>query len=728
VVLLRKMKKISLIIAMMMVLSSFGIVLGGCGGAEEQAEDTMYSDFLSRVDTGYAYDLAVELSESEDLADSAMGTRTSGSDAEHRTAERLQAEMESIGLTDVQMYEADVDKWQFNGASVKLDEGDTEIQLHSYATAATPEEGIDAEIVYVGEGTAADYEGIDISGKIALFDVNQRDNWWVTYPMLEAEHQGAIAALACSNEGFSEISDDAYNANDICGPISIPTTSITVKDAQVIKDKIEEGNEVTAHLEVNNVVEEGGTTYNVVGKIEGKSPGDEMVAFGAHYDKYFSGFQDNCCAVGASFAIAKAMIEAGYEPENDIIFIMHGAEEWGASGTQYDWTTGAWRQIFEIKPEWQGKIRAFINFELPAYEFADYTSVYSVPELYTMIDKFVNDEPSPKPEGVFKDGIKTEGYQSYTYSDDFSYYTAGVPSTVNGFLLQEDMETVFDFYKNYYHTDYDNKDTYNDDVMKFTIDFYGAFGIYIDKQPALELDYTNQYDILKASLDEDIAKEAGADYDEFMSAVEEYGKAAEAAYEKTKDINDRYWEAVAGDASADELGAIREEGKAANELTLGIFKTTVDELLGLIYETPIVPHQSPQESIDLINQTVAFLEDGDVVSAVDETAWQINGVNEWYAMFFSPEVTDQFYDMFYSVNNEDNQFWGTKKQFVWANVEEATRSITDKYEETNPDLSKEIAIYKKALDEQKPELVKLVKQEIKSIYGLSERLNEYAAG
>ena len=41
----------------------------------------------------------------------------------------------------------------------------------------------------------------------------------------------------------------------------------------------------------------------------------------------------------------------------------------------------------------------------------------------------------------------TEGYQTYTYSDDFSYYAAGVPSTVNGFLLQKDMETVFPFYE-----------------------------------------------------------------------------------------------------------------------------------------------------------------------------------------------------------------------------------------------------------------------------------------
>ena len=739
VILLRKVKKLSLILAMMMVLSAFGLALSGCGSSDDSGGDNvdvekekaepvevgeLYSDFTSQVDTKYAYDLAVELSEDASLADSDMGTRTAGSDAEHKTAERLEKEMEEIGLTDIETFEADVDKWQFNGASLKLQGEDKDIQLHSYATAATSEGGIDAEIVYVGKGTAADYEGKDVEGKIVLFDVNQRDDWWVTYPMLEAEHQGAVAALACSNKGFSEVNDEAYNSNDICGPTSIPTTSITAKDSKAIQEKLKEG-KVKAHLEVDNVVEEGGTTLNVVGKIKGKNS-DELIAYGAHYDKYFSGFQDNCCAVAASMSIAKAMIDSGYEPEKDIVFIMHGAEEWGASGSQYDWTTGAWRQIFEKKPEWQGKMQAFINFELPAYEFADYTSVYSAPEMYTMIDKFVNEEKSPKPEGVFKDGIKTEGYQTYTYSDDFSYYTAGVPSTVNGFLLKEDMDDVFPFYREYYHTNFDTKDTYNEDVMKFSIDFYGSFGIFIDANPALMLDYSNQFEILKASIDEKIAKDAGADYEGFIDAIGKYDEAAQRAYSKIEDINSKYWKAVEDKASEEDIEAIRTEGREANELTLGVFKTTVDELLGLIYERPIVPHQSPQESIDLINQTVDFLEDDDVAAACDETAWQINGVSEWYSMYFSKEVTDQFYDMYYSDSNKDNQFWGTGKQFVWADVEDATRGIIAKYDEKNPDVSKEIEIYKDAAEKQKPILRDMIAEEITSINKLTEELDSFA--
>ena len=194
---------------------------------------------------------------------------------------------------------------------------------------------------------------------------------------------------------------------------------------------------MTATLVVDNEVEiDAGTTYNIMGVLKGKSS-DHQILVGGHYDVHFWGFQDDNCAVGLVLSMAKAMIDSGYQPENDIVFCLHGAEEWGSSYTQYDWTVGAWEMINSVHPDWVGKTLAFLNFELPAYEFDTYTSTYSAPEMYAMLDYYANEYPySPDPEGCFPDGVLTEGYQTYTYSDDFSYYAAGVPSTVNGFLLQ----------------------------------------------------------------------------------------------------------------------------------------------------------------------------------------------------------------------------------------------------------------------------------------------------
>jgi hypothetical protein len=410
--------------------------------------------------------------------------------------------------------------------------------------------------------------------------------------------------------------------------------------------------------------------------------------------------------------------------------VLHGAEEWGATNTQYDWCTGAWRLINEAHPEWQGKILTFFNFELPAYEFADYTYTTSDPEQFSMIKSFTEntDIPSPKPEGVFKDGIKTEGYQSYTYSDDFSYYEAGVPSVINGFLLDVASgagDEAFPFYKQYYHTNFDTKDTYNEAVFKFNLEYYGAMGIHVDTTPALELDYRADAERVKAAMHEDTAKANGVDSDEYAKAVELYGKAAEAAWAKVEDVNAKYAAAVkSGDEKA--AAAAWDEGAELTDKNLELFAETQKAILGLMYERPIVPHEAYQENIELIGETVKALKDGDVKTAVDEHAWQINNLEEWYTMAFSPEVIEQCFQMFSEESNGDNLFWGKGKQYEWADVSSAVRSITQKYDEEKAKFTKEIKVFETAIESQAALYKDAVANEAGLLAGLADKLNALA--
>lgn len=677
-----------------------------------------YESFLSAASADYAYDVALELSTNPDFFNSELGGRNAGSDAEHATADYLAGLMEEIGLSDVEKAAADCDRWQFNGASLTVD--GEEYTVYSYATASTPAEGLTAEIVYVGDGTMWDYEGLDVTGKIVLIDIDQRSNWWITYPMLEAQHQGAAAILAANVGGFAQVADDALNCQDICGPTAIPTLSIGLADSQAIQAKLSEG-PVTATLVVDNEVSEDGTTYNILGRIPGKSS-DYQIIVGGHYDVHFTGFQDDNCAVGLVLAMAKGMIDSGYQPENDIVFCLHGAEEWGSSYTQYDWTVGAWEMINNVHPEWVGKTLAFLNFELPAYEFDTYTSTYSAPEMYAMLDYFANEYPySPDPEGCFPDGVLTEGYQTYTYSDDFSYYAAGVPSTVNGFLLQKDMETVFPFYVDIYHSQYDTPDTYNEAVMDFNLKYYGALAMYIDQTPALYLDFTAQYDRILASMDEDLMAEAGVDVDAYKAALEGLNTAAQTMADQVKQVNDDYAAARAeGDTAA--MTELWAQGRELTAKNLAAFQFAQKNLLGLMYERPIVPHEAPQENIQLCRDIIACLETGDVATAVDEYAWTVNNVLEWYAMYFSPEVIATQDDMLWGEDNQDNLYWGTDIGFTKADVDAATRSLFVRYEETGGDFTQEIAVYEAAIQAQTQILADLGAKETQAMIDLSALL------
>lgn len=679
---------------------------------------TAYESFLSAASADYAYDVALELSTNPDFFNSELGGRNAGSDAEHATADYLAGLMEEIGLTDVEKAAADCDRWQFNGASLTVD--GEEYAVYSYATASTPAEGLTAEIVYVGDGTMWDYEGLDVTGKIVLIDIDQRSNWWITYPMLEAQHQGAAAILAANVGGFAQVADDALNSQDICGPTAIPTLSIGLADSQAIQAKLADG-PVTATLVVDNEVSEDGTTYNILGRIPGKSS-DYQIIVGGHYDVHFTGFQDDNCAVGLVLAMAKGMIDSGYQPENDIVFCLHGAEEWGSSYTQYDWTVGAWEMINNVHPEWVGKTLAFLNFELPAYEFDTYTSTYSAPEMYAMLDYFANEYPySPDPEGCFPDGVLTEGYQTYTYSDDFSYYAAGVPSTVNGFLLQKDMETVFPFYVDIYHSQYDTPDTYNEAVMDFNLKYYGALAMYIDQTPALYLDFTAQYDRILASMDEELMAEAGVDVEAYKAALEELNIAAQDMADRVREVNDGYAAArTEGDTAA--MADLWAQGRALTAKNLAAFQFAQKNLLGLMYERPIVPHEAPQENIQLCRDIIACLETGDVATAVDEYAWTVNNVLEWYAMYFSPEVIAIQDDMLWGEDNQDNLYWGTDIGFTKADVDAATRSLFVRYEEVGGDFTQEIAVYEAAIRSQSQILADLGAKETQAMIDLSALL------
>ena len=704
------------------LLLSLSLLLSGCGQSQTTTPPSLkeeYDAFMEAVSPDYAYNIALELTTNPEFFNSELGGRTAGSDAEHAAADYLAGVMEEIGLSNVEKVAAPCDRWQFNGASFTVD--GKEYPVYSYATASTPPEGITAEVVYAGKGTMWDYEDLDVEGKIVLVDVDQRADWWVTYPMLEADFQGAAAILAANVGGFSQVADDALNCQDICGPTSIPTLSIGLADSQELQNKMKEG-PVTATLVVDTEVEiDAGTTYNIMGVLKGKSS-DHQILVGGHYDVHFWGFQDDNCAVGLVLSMAKAMIDSGYQPENDIVFCLHGAEEWGSSYTQYDWTVGAWEMINSVHPDWVGKTLAFLNFELPAYEFDTYTSTYSAPEMYAMLDYYANEYPySPDPEGCFPDGVLTEGYQTYTYSDDFSYYAAGVPSTVNGFLLQKDMENVFPFYVDIYHSQYDTPDTYNEAVMDFNIRYYGALAMYIDQTPALYLDFTAQYDRILASIDEEAMAAAGVDMAAFHTALEELNTAAQAMTERVKALNRDYLKAREdGDSAA--MEKLWAEGKELTAQNLQAFEFAQKNLLGLMYERPIVPHEAPQENIQLCQDIIACLEQGDVVTVVDELAWTVNNVLEYYAMYFSPEVIAIQDDMHWGEGNQDNLYWGTGINFTKADVDAATRSLYQRYDEQGGDFSQEIAVYEAAIQAQTELLKELGTKEIGAMEQLAQLL------
>ncbi len=86
-------------------------------------------------------------------------------------------------------------------------------------------------------GTAESYENIDVKGKLVLIDINQREEWWINFPVYQAHLKGAAALIAVQDQGYGEIHDTSLNAQDIAGPKEAAAFSISQADAAILKGK-----------------------------------------------------------------------------------------------------------------------------------------------------------------------------------------------------------------------------------------------------------------------------------------------------------------------------------------------------------------------------------------------------------------------------------------------------------------------------------------------------------
>ena len=681
--------------------------------------------YRNAVSESYAYGIAETLAYDEAYLSNALGWRTAGSDAEHAAADYIAAEMESIGL-EVEKVPVTVDKWQFNSASLTVEGTDINIMPASYAANGTDAEGITAELVDLGTGTAAEYEGVDVTGKIVLAGVDQWNTAWIDQYLNEADLHGAAAIVTYDVGGYATYSDDMINMQDICSEDVLPCVSISKNQYNELAAAMAEGH-TTATLIVDNVVEpDNGTSYNVVGRLKGRSSGQQILVAG-HYDVYFNGFQDDSCAVGLVLAMAKGMVDASYQPENDILFIAHGSEEWGALGTQFDWTTGAWEMINNAHPDWAGKTLALINFELPAfYDGMDEGYISCVPEFASLTKELVEDSGliAAPVNDVYPAGISSESVDTNTMEDGVSYRGSGVPYFIN-IPGTQDGETGW--IEQRYHTVADDRDTYNADVMQTNLNTFGALAIYLDQTPALPLDMTATCDDLAEALDADALTAAGGDADAYTAGVDALRAAAEAHNAKIADLNARFAAAQADGADEAALGALRAEGRELNAKTLAAFRAVQDGFIGIMSSSDVViKHIGYQSNLELLDGVIAALENGELGND-DETgaldlAWQLNAGTEFGYYNFSMETNARAHAALLESENPGNVFWATGKGYELANTQDATVSLLEKAESGDTDFTAELTAYRAAYARQQELLAETAAAETEAMQALAAQL------
>ena len=683
---------------------------GKSDGESSEGTASAVQAYLDKVDVDYSYDLALKLE--EERSNEKLGYRTAGSDAELATGDMLKAEMERIGLQNVTKDEFTLDTWTFTGAQLSFTDASGAAytaELGGYQTDFVTDGAQSFTVIDGGRGTEADLAGLDVSGKLVLVDINQRADWWINYPAYEAHLAGAAAVIAVQNGGYGEVSDDALNAQDVCGPADAPAFSMSRTDAELLKAAMDENGEAAVTLDADSRVGMDGTSYNIVGTIPGRDT-EHMVLMSAHYDSYFAGFQDDNAAIALMMGIAKGLIDSGYQPEKTRGVCAMAAEEWGVSDSRYDWSTGAYNQIFRVHPEWVGKVIADINFELPAMDEGTADQIRTSYELKTFVDAFK--AGVPQVDGVFPDGIEII-VPTQTWSDDFSLSIAGVPSSVTALRGG--------FAKTHYHSQFDNQDTYSREAFLFHHNMYGMLMLAYDHCAVSPLDFSTRLDALRESMDDTVMTAEQAD--RLNAALDEANAAAAAAWDKVSEANKAYQEALdAGDtARADELLAGTKE---MNADVLAAFKFAEDAFVRLTWEdSSIFPHEHSQNNLLALQGAAEALKQGDSAAALDDYLYSVD--NNWYAYDWSRETFGHFTD--YVLNQSaDRLMWGAGRVQGHEDLFDVIRSLQEKYGDSAADYTAELARLDQAIETQTGMLDEQVAHEVSALAELTARLTQIA--
>lgn len=682
-------------------------------------------NILDSADVNYSYRLAKELETIR--SNPVLGYRSAGSQAEHEAGELIFERMKEAGFANVRKDKIDVDSWEFKRAVIKAGAcgAERELQLGAYQTNFVTDGYESVQIVDAGKGTLEDYEelerlGISVEGKLVMAEINQREEWWINFPVYQAKLKGAKGFIAVQAGGYGEVAENALNAQDIAGPSDAPAFSISRADAQFLRDCMQDGSkrECTVLFDAYTKVMPKANTYNIVGEIPGENP-DRMILLSGHYDSYFSGFQDDNTAVSMLIEIGRMLIKSDYKPRNTIVLCAMAAEEWGVINSKYDWSTGAYEEVFTVHPEWKGKVIADLNFELPAFAHGNKDYVRSTYEYRNFFRRILKEYPGDLHE-AYPDGVGTKA-PIQTWSDDFSVAISGIPSTVNEFAGGKFMES-------HYHSQYDSDEFYDEKVYLFHHKLYAYILLRLDNLNVAPVDFTILSDELLHRFDREICEDREA-ADEFIQAVTDLKAEAQrvnAVVEGRNILSDA--DDDVKDVGEKETQSMRNEDDIRIEAELlKAFAYAQDTLVTLNWQDDVLfPYETAMNDGVFLGKAVDALSaekdaERPLVRIKNALNWIYRIDNNQYAFKFEKAVYEYFTGYVLDQPRERLK-WGYGRIIHHENLYDVVRSLIDRLnaDDETADISRELAVLTEARARQQRYLTLDVKNTTQYVKEITE--------
>ena len=240
--------------------------------------------------------------------------------------------------------------------------------------------------------------------------------------------------------------------------------------------------------------------------------------------------------------IARALVKGGYKPAHTLVFCAMAAEEWGIIDSKYDWSTGAYNQVFRVHPNWQGKVIADLNFELPAHAHNTQDAIRCTYEYADFIRQFTDSLTVPKE--AYPDGSR------FSLPSRHGLMISPWQSQVSH---PQSMISAPGFMQNYYHSQYDNQDVYQEAVYQFHHECYLKLIMAIDRLVLPPMNFSNTMNAVAESIHENALSFADPEQNVLLRNLQTITASAENIYGKICQINAEY--ATLSDSDAALLSA-----------------------------------------------------------------------------------------------------------------------------------------------------------------------------
>jgi len=296
-----------------------------------------------------------------------FGARRPGSEADQEAIRYLADRLREFGFTDVRSEPFRFDYWEPEAWSLTIEpESDAPWEVESFYvpySGPTDRKGITAEIVYVGEGTEADFASVDVSGKILLADLlpvniswdqmrlfsfmaydpeKTATGWSHPYPIgwmfryldlyERAQAHGAVGIIGILHD-YPDMGDFTYYAPYDGELRPIPSLYVMEDDGAQIRERVSAG-PVRARIVLQaRVSPQGGETATVYGVLPGRS--ETVLMIHSHHDAPWPSGVEDSSGVGMVLALARYFAQVPQDQrERTMVFAFTGSHMVGAPSNE----------------------------------------------------------------------------------------------------------------------------------------------------------------------------------------------------------------------------------------------------------------------------------------------------------------------------------------------------------------------------------------------------------